>query len=265
MSSTDPAAADPAGSARQRNRPVVAADGYPRLQERQQPDPGLHDEWRRAGRRPGLDLEFQLAGNAERQFAVERQSGEILRRHDHLQTRQRRGHRHDREQLDQFRADRRRRHAARQDAGPGPDPGRSAGGVDVERAVGQDHGRHRRARRARAEGGVRPRSVQRAAGQYDQSDLHRYGHQHPASGHDRARRRSHRAAAVESRRQSEQPGDRRQFHGRNGLRRRAIEHRARRRQPAILQSGRIDAARGGQRHQCGDRQRRLCQRRRFPR
>ena len=62
---------------------------------------------------------------------------------------------------------------------------------------------------------------------------------------------------VECRRKSQQSGDRRQLLGRHGLGRFAVEHRARRRQPAVLQSVRIDVARCRHRHRVGDRQRGL--------
>ena len=75
--------------------------------------------------------------------------------------------------------DRRLSRAARQDAGAGAGPDRPVRGLDVERAVGQDDGRRRRARLGAAAGGLRSRSRRAAARQRHQRHLHGQHHRHP--------------------------------------------------------------------------------------
>ncbi len=191
----------------------------------------------------------QLAGHAERQLAVQHQSDQIRRRlaHDHSfrTAPPSTWSRTTSISSGQIAAD---LTAARPDPGAGADPGRSAGGVDVERAVGH---RPRPAPPSPAPPGrLQPRSVEHAAGQHDQSDLYRHRDQHPAADITIVNvDRSDRAAVAESR-----PIANPQLIGVNfsgGMASVVSQLNAAlgSSQPAVLQSVRLDAARGRQRHQ----------------
>ena len=80
---------------------------------------------------------------------------------------------------------RRRSEVAGQHPGAGANAARSAGRDAGQFAVGPDHGRY--GGDVGQQGGIRSRSVERAAGKFHQPDLHRHGNQYLASDYDRAR------------------------------------------------------------------------------
>ena len=88
---------------------------------------------------------------------------------------------------------------ARQHAGAGAGADRPVRGVDVERAVGQDHRRRRGSCQRAAAGRLRSRSVGIADRQRHPHHLQGQHHRHHAQPFDRARRRSERAAAEQQR------------------------------------------------------------------
>ena len=92
-------------------------------------------------------LSFNPQGTITPNTLYKYRSDQEQRRHHHHQLPAWRKLRHGVDQFDPLRQDRRLSRIARQDAGAGAGADRSVCGIDVERAVGQDDGRHRRSRR----------------------------------------------------------------------------------------------------------------------
>ena len=136
------------------------------------------------------------------------------------------------DQLDPLGQDRRLSRTARQYAGEGAGADRPVRGVDVERAVGQDDGRHRRSRVGAAAGRLRSRSHGTAVRQRHSRQLQGQHHRRHAQSLDRARRRSERAAAEQyGDARSERRSARHRFFRRHGFGGFPAQRRARERAP----------------------------------
>ena len=147
-----------AGPARSVHHPAVGTGGHQDRRQRPQPGDGVHELRRATRRHRGGAAELQSAGHGNAQHAVQSdRSDQEQRRHHHHQFPAWRQLRSGVHQLDPLRQDRRLSRTARQHAGEGAGADRPVRGVDVERAVGQDDGRHCRARVGPAAGRLRPR------------------------------------------------------------------------------------------------------------
>ena len=141
-----------------------------------QPGQRLHNFGHAARQRlPRVHDQFLFAGVADGEFAVQHQPQPKRRRIAHDPASERRQLRHGRQQYDHLGQDRGRPEIARPDPGAGPDPGRSARGLDVERPVGYNDGRHRRHRTAVR---LQRQYVECAGRQHHQPD--RYHRRRPA-------------------------------------------------------------------------------------